>query len=219
FTRRRQDEDSYRFRQLLFYLRRTLYVNFQDQVQSVGTRFVQPFLGRAVGMSAKDSRVFQKFAAGHHRFEFLFGDEIITLAPGLRRAARPRSARTGSHCAWHVQETLNQSGFPRARWAGHDQDQRGQRLLCVHSMFWTCSRNFSISALISRPMLVMVRASLSTPGVLESMVLASRCISCSRKSSFLPSSPAPSSNLLNCCRWLRRRSSSSLMSLRSASMA
>jgi len=49
----------------------------------------------------------------------------------------------------------------------------------------------------------MASASLSTPGVFESIVLASRCISCSRKSSFLPSSLHRPSSFVNCCRWLR----------------
>ena len=41
-------------------------------------------------------------------------------------------------------------------------------------------------------------------------MLASRCISCSRKSSFLPISDAPeASSDSNCCTWLRRRASSS----------
>jgi hypothetical protein len=59
----------------------------------------------------------------------------------------------------------------------------------------------------------------SLPGVFESSVLASRCISWSRKSSFLPVSPLPSSSDANCLTWLRRRASSSAVSPRSAWMA
>jgi hypothetical protein len=59
----------------------------------------------------------------------------------------------------------------------------GASLFPDYSMSWTLSRNFSTSALISRAKPVIARASLSTPGVLESIVLTSRCISCNRKSS------------------------------------
>ena len=58
-----------------------------------------------------------------------------------------------------------------------------------HSMFCTCSRAFSISAFIASPSSVIFRASPASPEVLESSVLASRFISCNRKSSFLPTSP------------------------------
>jgi len=88
-ARRRQDKDSHRFRQLLFYLRGSLYVNFQDQVQTLGARLFEPFLRSAVRMSAEDSRVLKEFSARHHCFKLFVGDEIITLPAGLSRPAHP----------------------------------------------------------------------------------------------------------------------------------
>ena len=59
-------------------------------------------------------------------------------------------------------------------------------------MFCTCSRNFSISDLISSAQARDFQSfALRCPGVFESSVFDSRCISCSRKSSFLPTSAAP----------------------------
>ena len=63
-----------------------------------------------------------------------------------------------------------------------------------HSTFCACSRSFSMSDLTSSARPVIARPSDSTPGVLDSSVFASRCISCNRKSSFLPASPAPASS-------------------------
>ena len=64
----------------------------------------------------------------------------------------------------------------------------------AHSRFCTCSRAFSISDFMARPSSVMRSASPATPVVFDNRVLASRFISCSRKSSFLPTSPPPSSS-------------------------
>ena len=83
----------------------------------------------------------------------------------------------------------NERGFARTAGAGDDEDDWLARRRHDHSMFCACSRNFSISDLISRARSVMARPEASTPGVLERRVLASRCISCKRKSSFLPISP------------------------------
>src|ERR1700719_230998 len=151
-------------------------------------------------MPAEDLRVFEEFSTRDHRLELIRGDEIITLPAGLSRPAHPSSTRSGSHGSRHLQQTLHQRGFSRARRTRNNQNQRRENLGITHSMFCTCSRNFSISAFTSRPMPVICRASLSTPGVLESMVLASRCISCRRKSSFLRGSPALSNSFANCCR-------------------
>src|SRR5208282_925157 len=218
-ARRRQNKNGHCFGQLLLYLCRALHVNLEHQVQTPHPRFVQPFLRRAVRMLPEDTRVFQKFTPGDHGVKLSFGDEIITFSSGLGRPPGPGSTRYGRHRPRKLQYLLYQRRFSRARRAGNNQQQRRKPVLLAHSMFCTCSRNFSISAFISRAIPVIASASLSTPGVFESMVFASRCISCSRKSSFLPSSPAPSSNCANCWRWLRSRSNSSLISLRSASSA
>src|SRR5262249_28509632 len=161
-------------------------VNLQDEVESSLARFLQPLLWRAVGMFAEDPGVFEKFAARHHGIEVRLCNEIITLPAGLRRAARPCSTGNRRHSARQLENLLHQRGFAGAGGARDNQNQRRASSLCAHSMFCTCSRSFSISALISSAKPVIARASLSTPGVLESMVLASRCISWRRKSSFLP---------------------------------
>src|SRR5262249_11683412 len=137
-------------------------------------------------MPAEYTRVLQEFAAGDHGVEFRFGHVSIAFPGGLGRAAWPGGARNGLHRPRNLENFLYQSRFPGTRGSRNDEHQRfkfGGR----HSMFWTCSRNFSISARISKQSPVIARASDSTPGVLESMVFASRCISCNRKSSFLPS--------------------------------
>ena len=67
-------------------------------------------------------------------------------------------------------------------------------------MFCTCSRSFSISDLISSASCVISRPSASLPGVFESSVLVSRCISCRRKSSFLPTSAAPAAAIRTAAR-------------------
>ena len=54
----------------------------------------------------------------------------------------------------------------------------------AYSMFWTCSRNWSMTALRSRPMAVS-----STALDLEHRVFASRLNSCDRKSSLRPTGP------------------------------
>src|SRR5208283_3187441 len=219
FARGWQYKDRHRFRQLLLHLLGTLYVDLQHQILAAAARFLQPFFRRAVGIFAEHLRIFQKITTLDHGVEFRLGDEIITFSTGFGRPAHPGSTRHRRHGSRQLQNFLHQRAFAGPRWPGDNQDQRRDSSLVAHSMFWTCSRNFSISALISRAKPVMVSASLSTPGVFDSMVLASRCISCNRKSSFFPSSPAPSSNFVNCWRWLRRRSNSSLISLRSASRA
>ena len=55
----------------------------------------------------------------------------------------------------------------------------------------------------------MVNPSSPRPPVFERTVLVSRFISCSRKSSRLPTSPAPVSISSRCAAWVRRRTSSS----------
>src|SRR5206468_12616160 len=56
----------------------------------------------------------------------------------------------------------------------NDHHQRRKFLPLAHSMFCTCSRSFSISALISSASPVIASASFSTPGVLDNRVFASR---------------------------------------------
>src|ERR1700687_4042933 len=121
FTRRRQNKNGHRLRKLLFHLGRALHVDFKHQVESLAARFLQPFLGRAVGMLAENPRVFQKFAAPHHGVEFGFRDVSIAFPAGLGRAARPSSTRHRRHGAGKFQNSLYQRRFSRSRRARHDQ--------------------------------------------------------------------------------------------------
>src|SRR6202007_240434 len=143
-------------------------------------------------MFAEDFGVFQKFAARDHGVKLGVRHKIITFPTGFSRAARPGGNGNGAHRPGKLQDFLDQSRLTRTRRPGHDEHERCNGLLRAHSMFCTCSRSFSISARISSDNPVIASASVSTPGVLDSMVFASRCISWSKKSSFLPSSPAPS---------------------------
>src|SRR5690242_9543618 len=177
FPRRRKDKDSHGFWQLFLDLRRSLDVNLQNKVESSLTRFLQPLLRRAVGMFSEDPGVLEKLAARHHGVEFRLCNEIITFPARLRRAARPCSTGNRRHGSRQLENPLHQRGFAGAGWPRDNQNQRCARSLGAHSMFCTCSRSFSISALISSANPVIARASLSTPGVLESIVFASRCIS------------------------------------------
>src|SRR6202162_2301501 len=219
FLRWRKNEDGDRVGQLLFYLFGALHVNFQHQVQPLALRLLQPPARRAVSVLSENARVFQELPGANPAIEFLFGNKIIPFSGAFRGTGRPGCARYRKHRARHFQHFLHQRGFSRPRRSGHDEHQR---LLCLcqrHSTFCACSRSFSISDFTSSARPVIARPSDSTPGVLESNVFASRCISCKRKSSFFPASPAPASNFRNCSTWLRNRASSSLTSLRSASSA
>src|SRR5262249_54594421 len=152
----------------------------------------------------------------HHFLELRLGDKIVPFAGAFRPAWGARGGRNRQHGAGQLQNFLHERGFARTRGAGNDEDER---LGLAHSMFCTCSRIFSISALMPSASSVISRLSASLPGVLERSVFASRCISWSRKSSFLPTSDAAASRLSNWRTWLARRASSSETSLRSAAMA
>ena len=89
----------------------------------------------------------------------------------------------------------------------------------LYSRFRDCSRIFSMAALAASARVRDLHGWLSAPLVLERMVLVSRFISCSRKSSFLPTSPPASSSTANCPEWIFKRANSSPMSLRSARIA
>src|ERR1039458_9021535 len=112
----------------------------------------------------------------------------------------------------HLEQFVHQRGFTRTRWRGNNVND-------AHSRFCTCSRDFSISDFISKPISVTFKASPARPEVFESRVFASRFISCSRKSIFLPTSPSWSSKPRKCFTCAFSRTSSSWISLRSTSTA
>src|SRR5208337_654723 len=214
----RQNEDAYRFRNLPFDFTRSLHIDVQQEVVTSVFRFMQKPPRRAVILAAhffvsKNLRVLQKLIGCDHGFKFFPGDEKIFLAvlfasPRRARCVRDREVQMTNH----LEQFVHQRGFARTR-------GRGNNVNDAHSRFCTCSRDFSISDFISSPISVIFKASPARPEVFESSVLASRFISCSRKSSFLPTSPPWSSNPRKCFTCAFSRTSSSWMSLRSTSTA
>src|SRR5882672_587504 len=217
--RRRQDKNGHRGRQFLLHLLGALHIDFQHQVQTLAPRLLQRTARSAIPMFTEDSSVFQKLTLAGPAVKFLFGNKIIPFSGAFRGPRRTRGAGYRKHRPRNIQHLRHQRGFSRTGWPGDNEHQRQMRLGYRHSTFCACSRSFSMSDFTSSAKVVIARPSDSTPGVLESKVLASRCISCKRKSNFLPASPAPASSLRNCSTWLRRRASSSVTSLRSASSA
>jgi len=168
--------------------------------------------GRAVVVS-ENVGVLQKFVVADHvlklsaRYEEIF-PAILFAAPGSPGRIGDGEIESGDDLA----DFIHEGGFSRAGRRRDDVDGR-------HSTFCTCSRNFSISDFMTRPISVILRASPARPEVFESSVLASRFISWRRKSSFLPTSPFSSSNPRKCLMCVCKRTSSSWMSLRSTSRA
>src|ERR1019366_4972883 len=162
----------------------------------------EPLRGSVV--VAEDRGVLQEFVLGQHAFELFAGDEEI-LAPRLLAAARRPGGiadgefQTGDDAA----NFIGERGFPRARGSRDDED------VAAHSRFCTCSRAFSISDFMPNPRRVMRTASPATPVVFDISVLASRFISCKRKSSFFPTSPPASSSDRKCWMWFFMRTTSS----------
>ena len=145
-------------------------------------------LRRAVEV-AVDLVVLEELGVPRHPLELGSAHEVIlaavrlALAPGLASCARPRSAaavrRAGCASSRRMSVVL-----PAAGGRGHDEEEpRGG---VAHSMFWTCSRIFSVSAFMSRISRVEARSRLFEPSV-----FSSRRISCVRKSSVLPTDPVP----------------------------
>src|ERR1700757_3252656 len=214
---RRQYEDADRIGQLLLNLLGALHVNIEQKVVAFLPRLLQKPAGRAIAISVKVGML-EKFSGTHHLVEFFAGNEVVLLAILLTASGSARGKRDGEFKIRNqLEQFVDQGRLPRAGWRRDDVDQRP--VGWAHSRFCTCSRDFSISAFMARPASVIFSASPASPEVFESRVLASRFISCSRKSSFLPISPPSSSNPRKCCTWFSSRTISSWMSLRSTSSA
>src|SRR5262249_35667199 len=136
----------------------------------------------------EDVGVFEEFVLIAHAFELLARDEVVFAAVLFRSAWRARGVADGEiQVGDALADLIHQRRLSRPRRRGDNEHQTVW--LLAHSTFCACSRDFSISDFIVRPSSVMRRPSPLTPAVLESSVLASRFISCKRKSSFLPTSP------------------------------
>src|SRR6202795_159032 len=88
-ARGRKYKDCHRLRQLFLHRRGALDINLQDKVQSFAAGFIEPLLGRAIGMLAEDACILEKLAPGDHGVELLRRNEIITFSTGLSRPAWP----------------------------------------------------------------------------------------------------------------------------------
>src|SRR5580700_1883754 len=143
---------------------------------------MQEALRRTVAM-AEHVRMFEELIFLHHLLELGTRHEEIFSSVLLCPSWRPRGVRNRKlQPRYDFARFVHQRRFARTRRCRNNVD-RG------HSRFCTCSRAFSISAFIDNPSSVIFMASPAKPEVLDSRVLASRFISCSRKSSFLPTSP------------------------------
>src|SRR5262245_12842806 len=161
---------------------------------------------------AKYLSPFKKLVAGEHRFELFPAHEMITFPFLLVSPGRPRGVGDAEHEARDsFDQPVHEGGFTAAGGGGDDKDGRhegrlpGSRCgLCVlsacrryvrisYSRFRLCSRILSISLLAASARSVIVSPRSPNPPVFERTVLDSRFISWRRKSSFLPTSPFPSS--------------------------
>src|SRR4029077_3230375 len=209
---RGHDEDAYGVSNSAFDLRCTLDIDVKQEVLSflVG-QGQKPARGAIV--VAIELGMFEKFIFADHFFKFGRRHEEVLPSVLLAGARRPGGVRDGEFQTRHnLAHLIYQRRLARTGWRRNDVD-------ATHSMFCTCSRAFSISVLIASPISVIFSASPARPEVFESNVLASRFISCKRKSSFLPTSPSCSSNPRKCFTWVSNRTSSSWISLRSTSSA
>src|SRR5437868_4883120 len=198
----RKDENAYCIRYLALYLVCTLDVDVEHQIMPALLCLLQEPLGRTI-VIAENFGMFQEFAPADHLFEFGYRNEKIFEAVSFTAAGRARCVGDGKiQIGDQLADLCNERGFTRAR--GRRNDVNG-----AHSIFCTCSRDFSISAFIARPSSVILRASPATPLVFDSSVLASRFISWSRKSSFLPTSPLVSRRARKCATWVPSRTNSS----------
>src|SRR5690348_3094692 len=135
---------------------------------------------------AENIGVFEEFVAPQHVFESLARNKVVFASVLLAASRRARCVGNGElQVRDEFTDLVNERSFAGAgRCRDHVDD-------AAHSRFCTCSRDFSIADFIRNPSSVMRMASPAIPVVFESIVLASRFISCSRKSSRLPTSPPP----------------------------
>src|SRR5256885_2401056 len=171
----------------LLHLGCALNINVEKQVAPCFFRFSEEALGSAV-VIPKDVSMFQELVPADHLLKSVDGYKVVFTAVPLAAAGRPGRVGDGEiEVIDRFAKFVHQSGLSRAR-------RRRDDVNLAHSMFWTCSRDFSISDFMANPNSVIRSASPTTPDVFESSVLASRFISCSKKSSFFPTSPPASSS-------------------------
>src|SRR5260370_3151606 len=200
---RRQNENADRIRHRSLNLSRALHVDIEQQVLAVSFRFNEK-VARSAVVVAENVGMFEQFIFANPFLKLLTGHEIIFAAVLFGAARLASGVRNGKFQVGNLlPDFIDQRGLARSGRRGDDEDRSH------YSMFCTSWRPFSISDFMAKPASLMRSASPARPEVLESRVLASRFISCSRKSSFLPISPFSSSNPRRCCTWFSRRTNSS----------
>src|SRR4029434_6025170 len=132
---------------------------------------------------------------------------IIVHAVHFIAARRPRRIRTGHFQSIdHFHELLDERRLSGAGWGGNDEQHAS-----LYSIFWTCSRIFSSSALAE-----ITRFDTRSPSAFDPIVFTSRFISCSRKSSLRPHGSGDCASAAQWARCARNRAISSLISERAA---
>src|SRR5690606_6067815 len=200
-ARRRQDEYADRARHLRPHLARALPVDLQEHVVAGGEQRPDRLARRALPV-AVHAGVFEEIARLDHALELAGADEVVVLGVALARPWRARGERDRQADALVTCEAgVDDARLSGTRWRRHDV--QGTPHL-AHSMFWTCSRTWSISTLSS-----IAAAEVRASTDFDPSVLASRLNSCNRKSRRRPTGSRWPSTLRISAMWLSRRSSSS----------
>src|SRR5690606_39158832 len=160
-------------------------------------------------------RPFEQLAGLQHAVELGVAHEPVVLAALLEAPCLPRGrGNRENQVRVPLHQRPRQTRLPRpARRGDHHRERPAPH---THSTFSICSRRRSTSFLI-----VTTSCSIAASFAFEPMVFASRCISCTRKPSRLPTGSPPGSarSWRNSSMCERRRTVSSLMSHRSARYA
>src|SRR5690606_7178819 len=91
--------------------------------------------------------VLEEVAGVDHALELLLGDEVVVLAVALARPRRARGEGDGqAQLGVARQHRVDDAGFAGPGRRGDDEEGASH---LAHSMFWTCSRIWSISTFSS----------------------------------------------------------------------
>ena len=127
-----------------------------------------------------DLRVFEEFACRDFQLERFAAEKVIIGTADLAGACRARGAGNRVGEVLVFLQTGAERGLARPR-GGREDEEDAEPRDGAHSMFWICSRIFSISALH-----VTTYCEISTSLALEPRVLSSRAISCVMNSKVRP---------------------------------
>src|SRR5690606_38531557 len=196
-----------------------LDVDVQDQVLPPVCCVVEVLPRRPVEVTVYH-RPFEELPGVDHPPEFFLRVEEVVDAVPFARTRIPRGGRDRElHVVAPLPQQPRDGGLTGPRRRGEDDRKEAPVRLPrwrIHSTFSTCSRRRSTSSLIAT-----TRCAIPALFAFDPMVFASRCISCTRKDSRFPtpSAASPAIRSRASAMWERKRTSSSLMSHRSARMA